>query len=260
MFETARQTSGRRVLLILASSSPRRVELLTAAGFQFRVVPPGIDERAPRPLSPLGVARWAASAKAEAVATRFPAAVVIGADTVVALEGRTYGKPQSPAQGRAVLRALSGRTHLVYTAVTVIDGRRHRARHGFSRTSVTMCELSPSAIRAYVHRGEAQDKAGAYAIQGEGQRLVAAVRGPYDNVVGMPMRLVERLLQECGITIPAKNSDEGQQDANDHRTRTPRDAHRRPGRASARHAARGLRTGREFAADDHPEHRRRQRS
>ncbi|MDQ6884075.1 MAG: Maf family protein [Candidatus Dormibacteraeota bacterium] len=259
MSETGRRRSRRRSSVILASSSPRRIELLAAAGLAFRVVPPGIDERPPRALSPLGIARWAAAAKAEAVAARFPAAVVVGADTVVALDGRSYGKPGSPAQGRAVLRALSGRTHFVYTAVTVIDGRGGRACHGFSRTKVTMRELSPGAIRAYVRRGEAQDKAGAYAIQGEGRRLVGVVRGPYDNVVGMPMRLVERLLHECGITIPAKNSDEGQQHTPDSKPRAPRDVGRRPGNVPARHAARRLRAGRGFAPDDHAKHRRRQR-
>jgi septum formation protein len=90
----------------------------------------------------------------------------------------------------------------------VIDGRSGCQAHGISRTDVTMRDLSSSLIEAYVRTGEAQDKAGAYAIQGEGHRLVKSIRGPYDNVVGMPMRLLTRLLGECGIPLPLKNPDE----------------------------------------------------
>jgi len=176
-----------------------------------------VEERAPQPLSPLRLVQWAAAEKAAAVAARHSRAIVIGADTVVALEGRAYGKPRDQGEARDILRALSGRTHVVYTAVVVIDPSRPQPRRGFSRTYVTLRELSPSAIDAYVRGGEAQDKAGAYAIQGDGRRLVRAIRGPFDNVVGMPMRLVSRLLQECGIAGPANNPD-GAQHAEHHPT------------------------------------------
>jgi septum formation protein len=193
--------------IVLASTSPRRVEILAAAGIDFRVVAPGVDERPPRPLGALRYVAWAAAAKAEAVARRMPAAVVIAADTAVVCDGRVFGKPRDRREAEGFLRALSGRTHQVYTAVHVIDGRSTRQAVGVSRTHVTMRELSPRSIAAYVRTGEAQDKAGAYAIQGEGRRLIASIRGPYDNVVGMPMRLVTRLLGECGIPLPAKNPD-----------------------------------------------------
>ena len=150
---------------------------------------------------------WAAQAKAEAVASRHRGAVVVAADTEVVLDRRIFGKPSDRRQAADFLRALSGRTHLVYTAVHVIDGRSGCRAQGISRTYVTMRELSASAISAYVRSGEAQDKAGAYAIQGEGRRLVTSIRGPYDNVVGMPMRLLTRLLGECGIPLPLKNPD-----------------------------------------------------
>jgi hypothetical protein len=136
-----------------------------------------------------------------------PGAVVIAADTEVVHHRRIYGKPGDVRQAAAFLRSLSGTTHQVYTAVHVIDGRSGRQAHGVSRTDVTMRELSLRAIAAYVRTGEAQDKAGAYAIQGEGRRLVRSIRGPYDNVVGMPMRLLTRLLGECGIPTPAINPD-----------------------------------------------------
>ena len=193
--------------IVLASTSPRRIDILTQLGIAFRAVPPGIEERPPVPLGPLRYVAWAAAAKATAVARRTPGAIVVAADTEVVRGGRIYGKPGSPREAAAFLRSLSGRRHQVYTAIHVIDGRSGCQAHGISRTDVTMRELSSGLIAAYVRTGEAQDKAGAYAIQGEGHRLVKSIRGPYDNVVGMPMRLLTRLLGECGIPLPLKNPD-----------------------------------------------------
>jgi septum formation protein len=201
---------ARRPALVLASSSPRRIEILRAAGVRFRAVDPRIDERPPTRLGPLRYVEWAAAAKAEAVATRIPDAVVVAADTVVVLDGRIFGKPADRSQAGEFLRALSGQTHQVYTAVKVIDGRRDRAARGVSHTHVTMRHLTKRTIDRYLRTGEAQDKAGAYAIQGEGRRLVESIRGPYDNVVGMPMRLLARLLGELGIPLSANNPDGSQ--------------------------------------------------
>jgi septum formation protein len=191
--------------IVLASKSPRRIDILTQSGVAFRAVAPGIEERPPAPLGPLRYVAWAAAAKAQAVASRAPGAIVVAADTEVVRDGRIYGKPSDRRQAAAFLRSLSGRKHQVYTAVHVIDGRSGCQARGISRTDVTMRALSSSVIAAYVRTGEAQDKAGAYAIQGEGHRLVESIRGPYDNVVGMPMRLLTRLLGECGIPLPLKN-------------------------------------------------------
>jgi septum formation protein len=201
---------GKKVLrpIVLASTSPRRIDILTRSGVAFRAVAPRIDERSPAPLGPLRYVAWAAAAKANAVAIRTPGAIVVAADTEVVRDGRIYGKPNDRRQAAAFLRSLAGRRHQVYTAVHVIDGRSGCQASGISRTDVTMRELSAGVIEAYVRTGEAQDKAGAYAIQGEGHRLVRSIRGPYDNVVGMPMRLLTRLLAECGIPLPLKNPDE----------------------------------------------------
>jgi len=174
----------------------------------FEAVASGVDEHPPEPLGPLRFVAWAAAAKAEAVAKKAAGRVVVAADTEVVLNGRIFGKPRDRAEAAAFLRALSGKTHQVYTAVHVIDGRSGRRAQGISRTHVTMRELSEREVGAYVRSGEAQDKAGAYAIQGKGRRLVRSIRGPYDNVVGMPMRLLTRLLGECGIPVPANNPDE----------------------------------------------------
>jgi nucleoside triphosphate pyrophosphatase len=197
--------------LVLASASPRRQEILTHHGIPFQVVVSGVDERPPTRLGPLRHVAWAAAAKAEAVARRRRDAVVVAADTEVVLQGRIFGKAMDGREAAAFLRALSGRTHQVYTAVHVIDGRSGRVAHGVSRTHVTMRELSDRAIAAYLRTGEAQDKAGAYAVQGEGRRLIESIQGPYDNVVGMPMRLLRQLLAECGIPVQAPNPDGLQQ-------------------------------------------------
>jgi septum formation protein len=174
------------------------------------VVPSGIDETPPKRLGALRYVEWAARAKAEAVAARHRTSVVIAADTEVVLRGRIFGKPRDRREAAGFLRALSGRPHQVYTAVCVI--RRGRRAEGLSRTHVTMRELSAAAIAAYVRTGEAQDKAGAYAIQGKGRRLIASIRGPYDNVVGMPLNLLRRLLRECGVAITLTSPDELQHD------------------------------------------------
>jgi len=210
---------GRGKKLVLASASPRRHELMRAAGLRFDVVASGIDERPPSRLGPLRYVRWAARAKAQAVAATRPRDIVIGADTEVVLDRRIFGKPRDRREAQVFLRALSGRTHQVYTAIHVIAGRRNCT--GISRTHVTMRELSTSAIAAYVRTGEAQDKAGAYAIQGKGRRLVRSIQGPYDNVVGMPMRLLSRLLTECGVPVTATSPDGLQHEVTVHARHSP---------------------------------------
>ncbi len=188
--------------MILASSSPRRIELLRNLGLAFEVVEPKVNETPDRPLSPLQQIRWAAEIKARAVAAQSADAVVIGADTGVVLAGKLYGKPVSNEDARRVLLSLRARTHVVYTAVHVIDTRARKEARGFSRTSVTMRRASTQEIEAYVRSGEVRDKAGAYAIQGAGAKLVSKIQGPFDNVVGMPVHTVRRLLRRVGFQVP----------------------------------------------------------
>ena len=188
--------------LILASASPRRKELLALLQVPFTVVrssyeePPADGSRSPR-----AWALYLAQRKAEEVAGRCPGAVVIGADTVVALGGRVYGKPRDPEDAARMLQELSGRTHYVYTGVAVLDGRStprslHRLAVG---TSVAFRALEEAEIRAYVATGEPMDKAGAYGIQGYGATIVERIDGDYYAVMGLPLVTVVRLLGEVGI-------------------------------------------------------------
>lgn len=122
---------------------------------------------------------------------------------MVVLDGRAYGKPAGIEEARQMLRQLRGRTHSVFTAVHLIHRSAGVELRGFSRTLVTMRKARAREIDAYVRSGEVQDKAGAYAIQGAGSRLVSSINGPYDNVVGMPLQLVRRLLRKAGVSLSA---------------------------------------------------------
>jgi nucleoside triphosphate pyrophosphatase len=174
------------------------LELFTTLGRPFVAIAPAVDERPPRPLSPLQAARWAASAKAAAVSRRHPEATVVAADTTVALDGQAFGKPATAVQAKEMLRALRGRTHSVYTAVAVINGPARRRATGYARSRVTMRRFSMQELEAYARSAEVRDKAGAYAIQGGGGRLVGVVAGPLDTVIGLPLHLVRRLLKQVG--------------------------------------------------------------
>lgn len=152
------------------------------------------DER-----DPARLARSLARQKAAAVARQHPGAVVVGADTVVALGAELLGKPRDEAENRAFLRRLAGQTHQVYTGVSVFapDGEKS----GVERTDVTFRPLSDAEIAHYAATGEGLDKAGGYGIQGVGMALVARIEGDYSNVVGFPLGLVIRLLRAAGVRV-----------------------------------------------------------
>lgn len=190
--------------VILASGSPRRRELLARLGIEFDVVPSSIPERDPFPReTPEAYALALALIKAEDVASRNPDRVVLGADTVVAVEGMMLGKPIDVEDAVRMLTLLAGRQHLVVTGVAVRGACRGE---GQVQARVRMRPSSPDAIRAYVASGESMDKAGAYAVQGMGGALVESVRGCYETVVGLPLCLVDRLLGGCGLPVHAPPS------------------------------------------------------
>ena len=181
--------------LVLASASPRRRELLTALGLSFTVKVSDADETAPHGAGPREAAAYAARKKAEAVAAIADAdATVLAADTVVDLAGRALGKPRDREDAARMLRSLSGRTHYVHTAVTV--AKRNRFLSAVDTTAVSFRLLTEQEIEAYIATGEPMDKAGAYGIQGLGGALVEGTDGEFDTVVGLPCRLVDRLLRE----------------------------------------------------------------
>jgi 23S rRNA (uracil1939-C5)-methyltransferase len=182
--------------IILASQSPRRKELLRRIVPEFRVVPSGFDEASLEEKDPLRFAIAAAEAKAVDVGERFPSALVIAADTVVNLGPEILGKPKGTAQARQMLAKLSGSRHRVITAVTLFKKDEAKMATGYAISRVTFRELTPEQIEAYLERGEYLDKAGSYAVQEIGDTFVERLDGDYDNVVGLPVKCVKRMLDE----------------------------------------------------------------
>lgn len=172
--------------LVLASASPRRKELLSLAGFDFEVIVSNVEELIDWTLSAEKIVESLAEQKAKAVSKQNPAKTVIGADTVVVLDGKILGKPKSREQAKQMLASLSGRKHCVYTGVAVCVGGE-TVKCFSERTAVEFWTLSEEEIDAYVATGECDDKAGAYGIQGKGCTLVKGIEGDYFNVVGFPV-------------------------------------------------------------------------
>ena len=183
--------------LLLASQSPRRIELLRNAGFDFEAVPSGIDEGMPFSVeSPEDYARRLARAKALSVAAHAPSgSMVLGADTVVTINGLILGKPSGPCDATRMLRMLSGQTHEVITAICLVRAPHEIAALRHETTFVTFGTLNEEEIRAYVASREPFDKAGAYAIQGLAAKFVTGISGCYFNVVGLPVPLLYKTLK-----------------------------------------------------------------
>lgn len=188
--------------LVLASTSPRRVWLLQQAGIEVEVVPPppGVEEQTVQEGSPTDVALQAARTKALAAARLRPDALILAADTVVALGKRVLGKPADDAEARAMLRDLAGRAHQVYTAL-VYAANVHAEPRVLAEevvcSEVVFRELTDDEIAAYVATGEPIDKAGAYGIQGRAAGFVVRLTGPWDNVVGLPVATALDLLDRA---------------------------------------------------------------
>jgi len=191
-------------MLVLASASPRRQELLRNAGIAFTVQASGIDETPLDGESPRVCAERLARNKARAIFRIRPEDYVLGADTIVVVDKQMLGKPRDAADAARMLRMMSGRTHEVITGVCVIKpvagGQLSVASEDVRSEStwVTMGALSDKEIQAYVATGEPTDKAGAYAIQGIASRWIPRIEGDYSNVMGLPVSLVYRMLREAG--------------------------------------------------------------
>jgi septum formation protein len=190
--------------LVLASASPRRAELLRAAGIPFEVLIADVDETALDGEEPDEYVRRIADAKATAAAARAPGRVVLAADTIVVVEGQFLGKPTDEADARAMLRRLSGRVHEVWTGVALLVPNANpnvRPRTAVLSTAVEFARMSDADIDWYVASREPLDKAGGYAIQGLASRFVTRINGSYSNVVGLPVALVYDLCREAGIQV-----------------------------------------------------------
>jgi septum formation protein len=189
--------------VLLASSSPRRSEILGQLGVDFRVVPQDSDESATRG-GPRGVAR--ANARSKAHAARLPArtlkSIVVGVDTIVVLGDRVLGKPRDARESARMIASLSGRTHEVISGIHLELAGTGRSATLAASTRVTFRRLSRREIRWYVGTGEGKDKAGAYGIQGLGAVLVERIHGDYFNVVGFPVQAFLRGLARLGLSLP----------------------------------------------------------
>ena len=183
---------------VLASGSPRRRELLAREGYVFRVVPSPAEELHDARMEPGALCEENAWRKAEAVARQERDAMVLGADTLVFLDGEPLGKPADLAEARAMLARLGGRTHEVITGVCVIPpGSEPLVFH--ERTKVHFRPLAGADIEEYLARVNPLDKAGSYGIQEHGERLVAAIEGCYDNVMGLPVKALGERLRAAGF-------------------------------------------------------------
>lgn len=180
--------------LTLASLSPRRQQILTEIGLAFEVLPSGLEEHANSLLPPEHVLFWALR-KAGAVEKKVKTGVILAADTEVVLDGKILGKPKNQAAALGMLCRLSGRTHVVYTGVAVVKVATKKRGADFQTTPVTFNVLTEAAINEYLATGESADKAGAYGIQGMGSFLVKEINGDLDNVIGLPLVTVKKLLE-----------------------------------------------------------------
>lgn len=187
--------------IILASSSPRRQELLKQLGIPFLLNPVPVDEQIEDHLPPgLQVEKLAAN-KAKAAAKDFDTGLVIGSDTIVVLNNQVLGKPQDYQEALQMLTALQGTTHKVYTGLAIVDARTSKTVVGHECTSVCFRSAAEAELKNYIDTGEPFDKAGAYGIQGLGSIFVSKITGCYYNVVGLPVAKLAELLKEFGVDV-----------------------------------------------------------
>ena len=189
------------MLLILASASPRRADLLREAGIEIEVLPAHVNEDVEPGEAPEAYVRRVADAKACAISQRMPDRFVLAADTAVVVEGRILGKPVNDKDAERMLRLLSGRSHLVVSGVSLMKNGVCAVQTEVETTVVEFAALSPAEIAWYVASGESMDKAGGYGIQGLASRFVTRIVGSYTNVVGLPIAVVYRMCTKAGLLI-----------------------------------------------------------
>lgn len=181
--------------IILASASPRRAQILSQIGFSFKTIPSAVEEIV-TDHDPVEVAKDLALKKADDIAENYPDQIVIGADTVVFVDKRILGKPATEEDAQAMLRILSGRTHIVYTAFAIVHKLKKKKVVGIESTEVTFRNLAEQDIIRYVDSGSPMDKAGAYGIQDQSAVFVESIHGDFYNVVGLPISKIYACLQD----------------------------------------------------------------
>jgi len=187
--------------LILASSSPRRAEILTAVGWPFTAVTAGIDETRRPNEQPVDYVQRLAKEKAEAVASSLESGLVLGADTTVVVEKTLLGQPHDQEDARRMLRLLSGKWHEVLTGVAIVR-LSGESKVDYETTRVRFAEMSEKEIGWYISTGEPKGKAGAYAVQGAAALFIAEIQGDYFNIVGLPIRLVFEMVKAMSSPHP----------------------------------------------------------
>ena len=188
-------------IIILASASPRRKELLEKIGLKFEVDASGCDEEINAGLDPQEIVRQLSIKKAKSVAARHKNAIVIAADTIGVMGDKILGKPHTENEACKMLQVISGKSHLVITGFSILDTATNKIVTGIANTRVYIKKLTGQEIDAYVKTGEPLDKAGAYAIQGMGAVIVEKIEGDYYNVMGLPLHALTEALKEFGINI-----------------------------------------------------------
>jgi len=187
--------------IILASSSPRRQELLQNLGLEFQIHPSGTDETVNDGLKPFEMVELLAERKANDVARLYSGGLVIGSDTIVVVDEQVLGKPADQQQAFQMISSLKGRSHHVYSGLAIIDAATGECKRGHVKTRVHMRDISDQEIKDYIMTGEPMDKAGAYAIQGLGSIFITGIEGDYFSVVGLPVQLLADYLEQFGIPI-----------------------------------------------------------
>ncbi|MBL0387059.1 septum formation inhibitor Maf [Tumebacillus sp. ITR2] len=197
-------------LLILASGSPRRKELLGSLGLTFDILVSDADESFTPGQPPVEIVQELAYRKASAVANTLSVGIVLGADTIVVCDEEILGKPTDVEDAKRMLKRLSGRSHTVYTGIALVEaGGTGRTLRDVRGTEVVMKPLTDAQIDAYVATGEPMDKAGAYGIQGKASQFITGIDGDYFTVVGLPVSLVADRLTEWGFDVLPKSDREG---------------------------------------------------
>ncbi|NQT50313.1 septum formation protein Maf [Candidatus Kuenenbacteria bacterium] len=187
--------------IILASTSPRRQEIMSKTGLKFKVIPSNYEEDMTLKLTPIKLAKLLSRGKAQSIAKKYQNHIIIGADTFVVLEKKLLGKPKSPAEAKTMLKAISGKILLIVTGFTIIDTESGKSISKATETKVHIKKLSNSEIINYVKTKEPLDKAGAFGVQEMGAVIIKKIEGDFYNVMGLPIFDLAQELKKFGINI-----------------------------------------------------------